>query len=69
MGDGIYDVVVVEMFVEVDGGGEMGDEGVDGFVEVVVLGLVGFFYVYGIFCCNKKWIGCVVCVMGKVWWW
>ena len=30
VGDGTHDVVAVETLVEVDGGGETGDEGVDG---------------------------------------
>ncbi len=43
VGDGTHDVVPVEALVELDGGGEAGDEGVDGFAEAAAPGLVGFF--------------------------
>ncbi len=41
VGDGAHDVVAVEALVELDGGGESGDEGVDGLAETAAPGLVG----------------------------
>ena len=41
MGDRTHDVVAVEALVELDGGGESGDEGVDGLAETAAPGLVG----------------------------
>ncbi len=41
MGDRTHDVVAVEALVELDGGGESGDEGVDGLAESAAPGLVG----------------------------
>ncbi|MCY1295631.1 hypothetical protein D9M69_386080 [compost metagenome] len=48
VGDRAHDVVAVQALVEVDGGGEAGDEGVDGFAEAAAPGLVGFFAAHGI---------------------
>src|SRR5690606_26498129 len=47
MGDGAHDVVTVEALVEVDGGGETGDEGIDGLAEAAAPGLVGFLDTHG----------------------
>ena len=66
VGDGTHDVVAVETLVEVDGGGETGDEGVDGLAEAAAPGLVGLLYAHGISRCNKKRTGRVACVTGKV---
>ena len=41
VGDGAHDVVPVEALVKFDGGGESGDEGVDGLAETAAPGLVG----------------------------
>ncbi len=43
VGDGAHDVVAVQALVEVDGGGEAGDEGVDRLAEAAAPGLVRFF--------------------------
>src|SRR5690606_5786347 len=47
MGDRAHDVMTVEALVEVDGGGETGDEGVDGLAEAAAPGLVGFLDTHG----------------------
>ena len=41
MGDRAHDVVAIQALVEGDGGGEAGDEGVDGFTEAAAPGLIG----------------------------
>jgi hypothetical protein len=41
VGDRAHDVVAVQALVESDGGGEAGDEGVDGFTEAAAPGLIG----------------------------
>ena len=41
VGDRTHDVVPIEALVELDGGGESGDEGVDGLAETAAPGLVG----------------------------
>ena len=47
VGDRAHDVVAIEALVEVDGGGETGDEGVDGLAEATAPGLVGFLDTHG----------------------
>src|SRR5690606_40409909 len=47
VGDGAHDVVTVQALVEVDGGGETGDEGIDGLAEAAAPGLVGFLGTHG----------------------
>ena len=47
VGDGAHDVVAVKALVEGDGGGEAGDEGVDGFTEAAAPGLVGLVGAHG----------------------
>ena len=42
VGDRAHDVMAVQTLVEVDRGGEAGDEGVDGLAEAAAPGLVGF---------------------------
>ncbi|MCY1421274.1 hypothetical protein D9M71_369240 [compost metagenome] len=56
MGDGAHDVVAVEALVEVDGGGETGDESVDGFAEAAAPGLVGLLYAHEYL--SRKRAGC-----------
>ncbi|MNV18981.1 hypothetical protein D3C71_1098220 [compost metagenome] len=41
VGDRAHDVVAIQALVESDGGGEAGDEGVDGFTEAAAPGLIG----------------------------
>ncbi|MDF9904080.1 UNVERIFIED_ORG: hypothetical protein OKW15_002036 [Pseudomonas reinekei] len=41
VGDRTHDVVAIQALVEGDGGGEAGDEGVDGFTEAAAPGLIG----------------------------
>uniref|UniRef100_A0A915DRJ5 Response regulatory domain-containing protein n=1 Tax=Ditylenchus dipsaci TaxID=166011 RepID=A0A915DRJ5_9BILA len=41
MGDRTHDVVAVQALVEIDRGGEAGDEGVDGLTEAAAPGLIG----------------------------
>src|SRR5690606_2039016 len=47
VGDRTHDVVTVQTLVEVDGGGETGDEGIDGLAEAAAPGLVGFLDTHG----------------------
>src|SRR5690606_4473542 len=47
VGDGAHDVVAIQALVEVDGGGEAGDEGVDGLAEAAAPGLVGLLKAHG----------------------
>src|SRR5690606_10043733 len=55
VGDGAHDVVTVEALVELDGGGESGDEGVDGLAEAAAPGLVGL---VGAHECARRKRGC-----------
>jgi hypothetical protein len=47
VGDGAHDVVAIEALVEIDGGGEARDEGVDGFTEAAAPGLIGLVGAHG----------------------
>ncbi|MNO50624.1 hypothetical protein D3C76_410040 [compost metagenome] len=47
VGDRPHDVVAIQALVEGDGGGEAGDEGVDGFTEAAAPGLVGLVSAHG----------------------
>ncbi|MCY1448889.1 hypothetical protein D9M71_655970 [compost metagenome] len=47
VGDRTHDVVAVQALVKIDGGGETGDEGVDGLTEAAAPGLIGLVGAHG----------------------
>ncbi|MNH27605.1 hypothetical protein D3C79_877260 [compost metagenome] len=54
MGDRTHDVVAVQALVEIDRGGETGDEGVDGLTEAAAPGLIGLVGAHGFTHCRRE---------------
>ncbi len=54
VGDRTHDVVAVQALVEVDRGGETGDEGVDGLTEAAAPGLIGLVGAHGFTLCRRE---------------